>query len=111
MIPRRYTAMISIKAPEYVEEVYIQKAKRKLKEMKLDIPAEMVLLILKVKKLYKGSLMNIPTEDAEVINKVAKEYGITKGDALMLILAYNFPEVKNLFIKEVENNEKEETKK
>jgi hypothetical protein len=112
MIPRRYTASISIKAPEYVEEVYLQKAKKKLKEMNLDIPPELVILVLKVKKLYKGSLMNIPMEDEKVLSKVAEDYGIAKGDALMLVLAHNFPEVKDFLIKltKEENNGKE-TKK
>jgi hypothetical protein len=112
MITKRYTAMIGIKAPEYIEEIYKQKAKKKLKEMKRDIPSELVLLVLKVKKLYKRGLLNISIEDEEVIDQVAKEYGITKGDALMLVLAHNFPEVKDFLIKltKEENNGKEKTK-
>jgi hypothetical protein len=109
MITKRYTATISIKAPEWIEKIYKEKAKKRLKEMKLNIPPELVLLVLKVKKRYKGGLINISMEDAEIVEKVAEEYGITKGEALMLILAYNFPEVKNLFVKEIESHE-EKTK-
>jgi hypothetical protein len=113
MITKRYTAMIGIKAPEIVEQFYKQKAKKKLREMKLDIPSELVLLVLKVKKLYKRGLLNISIEDEKVIDQIAKEYGITKGDALTVILAHNFPEVKDFLIKltkEETNNGKEKTK-
>jgi hypothetical protein len=111
MITKRYTATISIKAPEWIETFYKEKAKKRIKEMDLNIPPELVLLVLKAKKRYKGGLINISMEDAEIINKLAEEYGITKGDALLSVLVYNFPEAKNLLIKEETNNGKEKTKK
>jgi hypothetical protein len=106
MITRRYTATISIKAPQWIEEFYKEKAKKRIKEMNLDIPPELILSVLKAKKRYKGGLINISMEDAEIINKIAEDYGITKGDALLSVLVYNFPEAKNLFIEEETNNGK-----
>jgi hypothetical protein len=112
MITKRYAAMISIKAPEVVEEIYKQKAKGKLKELSLDIPPEMIHLVLKAKKPYKTSSMAISIKDKEVVDQIAEEYGLTKGDALLLILLYNFPELKDLLIKTKEEtkNGKEKTK-
>jgi hypothetical protein len=52
-------------------------------------------------------------EDEKVLSKVAEDYGIAKGDALMLVLAHNFPEVKDFLLKitkEETNNGKEKTK-
>jgi hypothetical protein len=114
MITKRYAAMMSIKAPEYIEEFYKKNAKNKLKELFLDIPSEIISLVLKLKKPYKTSLMSVSMQDKEIIDQISKEYGIAKGDALLAILMHNFPEVKDALIKltkEETNNGKEKTKK
>jgi hypothetical protein len=109
MITKRYAAMMAIKAPESVETFYKENAKNKLKGLDLNIPPEIISQVLKLKKPYRTSAMAVSIPDKEIIDKISEEYGIAKGDALLAILLYNFPEIKNL-LKE-ENHGKEKTKK
>jgi NhaP-type Na+/H+ and K+/H+ antiporter len=108
MIKKRYASMMAIRAPETVEEFYKKNAKNKLQELSLDIPPEVLSQVFKLKKPYKTSLMSVSTRDKEIIDQIAEERGIARGDVLLAILLHNFPEeVKKLFEKEETNNGKE----
>jgi hypothetical protein len=106
MITKRYASMMAIRAQETVEEFYKKNAKNKLQELSLDIPPEVLSQVFKLKKPYKTSLMSVSTRDKEIIDQIAEERGIARGDVLLAILINNFPEVKKLFEKEETNHGK-----
>ncbi len=89
-----YTS-IGVKSPLSIKEFYKRYLKGRMSELKTDIPLSLLVEVNKFQMKYPIVQVNIRKTDAEVIDRVAATYGVSKGNALLLLIFHNFENAKD----------------